>query len=111
MLQLGFALEYSIPYLQSAVKDIGLGAPWNRMVPVVEVVAQKPLDRVGDRSWSGSIQPGLLWAGRHLQFGLEAVIPINAASGRGIGLLAQLHFFLDDLFPSTIGRPLFGRSP
>jgi len=23
-------------------------------------------------------------------------------------MIAQLHFFLDDLFPHTIGRPLFG---
>ena len=27
---------YSIPYLQSFVKDVGLGAPFDRMFPVVE---------------------------------------------------------------------------
>jgi hypothetical protein len=25
----------------------------------------------------------------------------------GLGVLAQLHFFLDDLFPHTLGKPLF----
>lgn len=105
-LQVGMALEYSIPYLQSSVKDIGLGDPWKRMVPIVEIAAQKPLDRVDDRRWTGTVNPGVLWTGRFIQLGLEAVIPMNRASGRGVGVLAQLHFFLDDLFPHTFGQPL-----
>jgi hypothetical protein len=109
VLQLGLALQYSIPYLQGVVKDVGLGAPWNRMVPVVEFTASKPLDRVDDRRWTGTINPGVLWAGRKVQVGLEAVIPINRASGRGVGWLAQLHFFLDDIFPQTLGKPLLTR--
>jgi hypothetical protein len=106
VLQLGLALQYSIPYLQSAVKDIGLTAPWKNMVPVIELAAQRPLDRVDQRSWTGTINPGVLWPGKYVQFGLEAVIPLNRASGHGVGVLAQLHFFLDDLFPQTVGRPL-----
>ena len=46
VLQLGFAIEYSLPYLQSFVKDVGLAAPFNRMIPLVEISMQKPLDRV-----------------------------------------------------------------
>jgi hypothetical protein len=38
--------------------------------------------------------------------GLEAVIPVNSTTGGGKGVLLQLHFFLDDLFPRGIGRPL-----
>jgi hypothetical protein len=38
--------------------------------------------------------------------GVEAVVPINARSGHGVGIQAQLHFFLDDIFPNGIGRPL-----
>ncbi|PYJ49613.1 MAG: hypothetical protein DME87_08975 [Verrucomicrobia bacterium] len=29
-------------------------------------------------------------------------------SGSDVGFIAQLHFYLDDLFPHSIGRPLFG---
>src|SRR5262249_44821829 len=36
VLQLGFAIQYSLQYLQSNVKDIGLGEPFNRMIPLVE---------------------------------------------------------------------------
>lgn len=106
VLQLGLALQYSIPYLQSAVNDMGWGAPWNRMIPVVEIAAQRPLDRVDSRPWTGTVNPGVLWAGRYVQLGLEAVIPVNHGSGRGVGFQAQLHFFLDDLFPNSLGRPL-----
>lgn len=108
VLQVGLSLQYSLPYLQSFVQDMGLGAPWNRMIPIVEIAAQKPLDRVDDRGWTGTVNPGVLWVGRTMQLGLEAVVPVNRASGRGVGVQAQLHFFLDDLFPATLGRPLFG---
>jgi hypothetical protein len=108
VLNVGFALEYSLPYLQSVVKDVGLEAPFNRLIPVVEFSWQKPLDR-GRGPSTGTVNPGLLWVGRYVQLGLEAVIPINRNTGSSVGVLAQLHFFLDDLFPRTFGRPLFGQ--
>jgi hypothetical protein len=110
VLQLGFAVEYSLPYLQSFVKDIGLPEPFSRMIPLVEFSLQKPLDRVSDKTTTGSVNPGVLWAGRKFQVGLEAVIPINRQSGHGVGWQAQLHFFLDDIFPRGIGRPLIANA-
>ncbi len=41
--------------------------------------------------------------------GIPAIIPVNNRSGNRVGWIAQLHFFLDDLFPTSIGRPIFGR--
>jgi hypothetical protein len=110
VLQLGWALEYSLPYLQSAVKDVGLRAPFDRMVPVVEFNMARALDRGADTRFTGTVNPGVLWAGRKVQVGLEAVIPMNGRSGHGVGFVAQLHFFLDDIFPQSFGRPLFGAS-
>jgi hypothetical protein len=104
-LEWNFALEYSIPYLQSFVKDMGIGAPFDRMFPVVEFAMSTPLDR-GRGGTTGTINPGVLWAGQYAQVSVEAVIPVNDRSGKGVGWLAQLHFFLDDLFPNSIGRPL-----
>jgi hypothetical protein len=37
--------------------------------------------------------------------GVEAIIPVNRDSGTGIGVLAQLHLYLDDIFPRSYGRP------
>ena len=104
-LKVGLAVEYSLPYLQSFVKDVGLPEPLSRMVPIVELDLEKPLDR-GGGSWTGTVNPGILWAGRAVQVGLEAVIPVNSATGGGKGVLLQFHFFLDDVFPRGLGRPL-----
>jgi hypothetical protein len=105
VLNVGFAVQYSLLYLQSFVKDVGLSEPFNRLIPLVEVSMQRPTDRSAPTT--GTINPGVIWAGRYMQFGLEAIIPMNRATGGKNGVLFQIHFFLDDLFPKSIGRPLF----
>ncbi|HZT86541.1 MAG TPA: hypothetical protein VFA12_01145 [Stellaceae bacterium] len=102
----GFALEYSLPYLQCCVKDIGLGAPFNRLIPLVEVGFSTPIGRVGANETVGTVQPGLIWSGPYFQIGAEAIIPVTHATGHGFGGIVQLHFYLDDIFPKSIGRPL-----
>lgn len=108
VLKWGFSVQYSLPYLQSFVKDIGLQQPFSRMIPVVEFAFETPFNRGGGAT-TGTVNPGVLWAGRYVQLGLEAVIPVNNHTGNKVGVRAQLHFFLDDIFPRTIGRPMFGR--
>ena len=108
ILNLGFAVEYSLPYLQAFVKDVGLREPFNQLIPIVEFSFSTPLDR-GRGPTTGTVNPGILWAGRYMQLGLEAVIPVNHQTGSRVGWLAQVHFFLDDLFPTTIGKPLFAK--
>ena len=39
---------------------------------------------------------------------MEAIVPVNRATGDTVGVIAQLHFYLDDLFPDSLGRPIFG---
>jgi hypothetical protein len=39
---------------------------------------------------------------------VEAIVPINARSGRDIGVRAQAHLYLSEIFPDTIGKPIFG---
>ncbi len=102
----GFALEYSLEYLQHHVKDIGLAAPFDRLIPLVEVSFTTALNRGFSGQTTGTVQPGIIWAGQHYQIGAEAIIPINSAAGHGLGGIVQLHLFLDDLFPSSIGKPL-----
>ena len=108
ILKWGFVVEYSLQYLQSFVKDVGLRAPFNRIIPLVELAFETPLDRGQDGKTTGTVNPGFIWAGQFFEIGLEAVIPINERSGKSVGVRAMLHFFLDDLFPQSLGRPLFG---
>jgi hypothetical protein len=104
----GFAFEYSLEYLQHHVKDVGLGAPFDRMIPLVELSFTTALNRGLGGQTVGTIQPGVIWSGQYFQIGAEAIIPANSASGHGVGAVVQLHFYLDDIFPNSIGRPLFG---
>jgi hypothetical protein len=107
-LEVGFALEYSLIYLQSQVQDIHLPAPIDRLIPLVEFPLEIPLNRGARGQTTGTINPGIIWSGKYFQVGAEAVIPINSRTGNDVGFIAQLHFYLDDLFPHSIGRPLFG---
>ncbi|GJL73786.1 MAG: hypothetical protein NMNS01_29850 [Nitrosomonas sp.] len=102
----GATLQYSIPYLQAFVKDVGIPTPFNRIIPVVEVSANSCIDPACMHT-TGSINPGVIWLGRKFQLGIEATVPFNDTTGRDVGMLVQFHVFVDDLFPKTIGRPLF----
>lgn len=108
-LNYGFSLQYSMPYLKASVVDVGLPAVINRLVPIVEGSFQTP---VGNNQGTGivttgTINPGVIWVGDTFQVALEAIVPINRASGTGVGGMVQLHLYLDDLFPKSIGAPLF----
>lgn len=104
----GFSFQYSLQYMQSFVRDVGLPAPLNRMIPLVELNLETPIDGPRARFTSGTVNPGVIWFGQSIQLGIEAVVPINDASGKNVGVIGQVHFFLDDLFPKTLGRPVFG---
>jgi hypothetical protein len=103
----GFALQYSLVYLQSFVKDVGLGDPFKRLVLIAEFPMETCLDRGCKGQTTGTVNPGLVWVGKTTQFGIAAQIPINDRSGENVGVFALFHLFLDDLFPKGIGRPIF----
>lgn len=103
----GFAFEYSLPYLQCCVKDIGLRAPFNQLIPIVEVGFTTPMNRITPGvTTTGTVQPGIIWAGQYLQVGAEAILPVTRATGHGFGGLVQFHIYLDDIFPNSIGKPI-----
>ena len=98
----GFTLQYNLQYLQSYVRDVGLKAPFNRLIPIVELVMETPLDSTTQAGrTTGTVQPGIIWFGRYVQVGLEAIIPINERSGKNVGVVGQLHFYLDDILPQV----------
>ena len=104
----GGTLQYSLPYLKASVVDLGLPDFVNHLIPIVEASMLTPVSNNFDRQrTTGTINPGVIWAGQKVQVGLEALIPINRDSGRHIGFLGQIHFYLDDIFPNSIGRPIF----
>jgi hypothetical protein len=106
-LEWGFALEYSLPYLQQQVKDIGLPAPIKNMIPLVEFSFDTPENRNGGKT-TGTINPGILYEMKYCQIGAEAIIPVNSTTGSQVGAVVQLQIFLDDIWPKWFGHPLIG---
>ena len=103
----GFTFQYNLHYLQSFVQDVGLKEPFNRMIPVVELALSTCLNADCNGQTTGTVNPGIIWFGKSLQLGLEARIPVNQRTGNHVGVLFQMHFFIDDLFPQSLGRPVF----
>ena len=110
VLNWGGTIQYSMPYLKSVVIDLGLPDVINRLIPLVEANLQTPVANTftSGTLTTGTINPGIIWVGNTFQFGVEALIPINRQSGSNIGVIAQLHLFLDDIDPRGIGKPIFG---
>ncbi len=104
----GLSLQYSIPYLQSQVKNIGLPDFFGHMIPLVELdwfsPAAGPAPGLPETL---TVAPGVIYLGNTYQVGLEALIPANRAAGSHVGVIFQVHFFFDDMFPNTIGKPIF----
>jgi hypothetical protein len=108
----GGSVQYSMPYLKSEIQDYRLPDFINHLIPIVEAQLQTPVRNNFGNSFvtTGTVNPGVIWVGSYFQVGLEAQIPVNHASGSGVGVLGQLHLYLDDMFPTTIGQPLLGSS-
>jgi len=108
----GASLQYSLPYLKSSVVDLGLPDFFNRLIPLVEVNLQTPVSNFATSGTltTGTVNPGILYVGQTYQIGVEAMIPVNRQSGTSVGAIAQIHWFLDDIFPNSLGKPLFGNS-
>jgi len=103
----GGAIEYSLLYLQSNVRDQGFSNFVSHLTPVVEFSFSSPT-RAGDGGTTGTINPGLIWSGQNVQLAAEAIVPVDSESGHGVGFIAQLHVYIDDIFPHSLGRPIFG---
>jgi hypothetical protein len=110
VLNWGLSIQYSMPYLKSSVVDLGLPDFIDHLIPLVEANLQTPMSNTltSGTLTTGTINPGVIWVGNYFQVGVEALIPINRQSGSNVGVIAQLHLYLDDIDPRGIGKPLFG---
>ena len=99
------AFEYSLLYLQNNVRDQGFSTFVAHLTPIVEFSFSSP---IGAGGTTGTFNPGMIWSGQQVQVAVEAILPVNHATGDNVGVIAQLHFYIDDLFPNTLGTPIFG---
>jgi len=97
-----------MPYLKSMVADFGFPHFINYLTPIVELSFEtEAADFDGNEKTTGTISPGVIYNNEKYQLSFEAIIPVNRASGDGVGAIAAFHLHLDDLFPDSLGKPLF----
>ncbi len=110
----GGSIQYSLLYRNSFVKEVP--ELFRNLIPVFEGVFSTPIANIahgdpGDFSphdTTGVVGPSLYYVGRNFEVGVMMQVPINPTSGHHPGVMAIVDFFLDDIAPDTIGKPLFG---
>lgn len=103
----GVSLQYSLPYLQSQVRNVGLGGFLGNLIPLVEFTWSSPASSPSAQGTTWQAAPGVIYMANWGEVGVEAVIPLNRAAGTSVGAVGLVHFFFDDLFPRTLGKPIF----
>ena len=103
----GMTIQCSIPYLQTQVKDYGLPQWRGRLTPLIEVAWSSPATRPSTGGTQFTVAPGVAYSGDSWQFAVVAIIPGNKQTGSNIGVIAQFHLYFDDIFPNSLGKPLF----
>ena len=72
---------------------------------------QKAIADLKEVAYAGNVnaqvQLGVIYLTGVYQVAVEAIVPMNGASGRGVGVFAQLDLYLDDLLPNSLGKPIF----
>jgi len=106
ILHWGFAVEFSTLYLTSRFTGgPPKEEPLNQFVPLVEFA----FDSSRGAKSTATMNPGLSYVAVTWQVAVEAIVPLNSASGHHPGARAQLLLFLDDLAPALFGKPLLSR--
>ena len=103
----GLVVEYSFPYLLSKVAALDLPPILRGLTAMTEFQFSTPAggESFGART-TALFGPGVSYAGEGWELAIEGLVPASRATGRGIGVTAQLHLSLDYLAGETIGRPL-----
>jgi hypothetical protein len=102
----GLSLQYSMRYLQSQVKDLGLPEFVNQLTPVVEVAWSSPASKPNQDHTQYLIGAGINYTAQSYAVTVEALIPGNKQTGSHVGVIAQFHLYFDDLFPASLGKPI-----
>jgi len=104
----GLSLQYSMRYLQTQVKDLGLPEFVNQLTPVVEVAWSSSASKPNQSSTQYLIGVGVNYTAQSYALSVEALIPGNKQTGSHVGVIAQFHLYFDDLLPNSLGKPIMG---
>jgi hypothetical protein len=102
----GFTVQYPLGYLDGEVYQLNLPEWVDNLTPLVEVAWSSPAKSPSRQGVTWLFAPGVIWANGFFQFGVEALIPGNAATGKNVGVIAQFRMALGNFAPA-LNKPLF----
>ena len=107
------AFQYSIPYLQSFVRDFGLRWPLNDLIAVTEFNFEQPVHGGGVGEAKVTTTPGIVYMDRWVELGVAGRFPLNGAAHQDLdwGIVWIVDIFIDDLIPWTRWQPFGGMQP
>ena len=99
-------VQYSMLYLQSQVKDFDLPDWVNRLTPLVETTWSSSASKPNNTSTQYLFGVGVNYTTTSYSVSAEMLIPGNRQTGSHLGLVAEFHLYFDDMFPTSLGKPL-----
>jgi hypothetical protein len=102
-----FCLQYSLPYLQSFVYDLGLPWPLNDLIPVTELNFEQGIH--GQEAGQARIvtTPGIVYMDRYVEVGVAGRFPLTDDAHQDLnwGVIGIVDLFIDDIIPATKWQP------
>jgi hypothetical protein len=107
VLDYNFAWQYSIPYLQSSVYDLGWGWPFNDLIAVTEFNFEHGVHGEDSGQARYFTTPGIVYMDRFVEIGVAGRFPLTAQAHNEInwGVIGIVDLFIDDIFPFTKWQP------
>jgi hypothetical protein len=101
------AWQYSIPYLQSFVRDVGLGWPFNDLIAVTEFNFEHGVHGEDSGQSRYFTTPGIVYMDRYVEVGVAGRFPLTGQAHQEInwGVVGIVDLFIDDIFPATQWQP------
>ncbi len=101
------AVEYSIPYLQQAVRDFGLPWPLNDFIGDTEFDFEHGVNGEEHGRSKVFVTPGFVYMDRYVELGVAGRFPLNQAAHDELdwGIVFIVDLFIDDIFPWTKWQP------
>jgi len=101
------AWQYSIPYLQSVVRDVGLGWPFNDLIAVTEFNFEHGVHGEDSGQARYFTTPGIVYMDRYVEVGVAGRFPLTGQAHEEInwGGGGIVDLFIDDIFPASNWQP------
>ena len=107
------AVEYSIPYLQSFVRDFGLGWPLKNFITDCEFNFEHGVNGEDHGKSRIFVTPGFVYMDRWVEVGVAGRFPLNQMAHDELdwGIIFIVDLFIDDILPWTRWQPIGGMRP